>query len=335
MFDVNQTFNINITFDQRAMMKVQLIMSTNFNTLIDDLKSSFKLAKDNALSYFLANLGMLVLVAILFAIVAIPIGLIAFAATLQAGPQFWIQFGQDMTLFAQNNPLLVGGVGILFMIPIIALFLIVVGSIYGMSKEVVETGETKAESAFSWFRHKFLTFAGAGVMLTLIIIVPQLLVWGAASLALGPNITYPANVPLTIFSWIYSYITVGFCAMVFPSITAGNKVQDAFKESFNLAKTRFDRVFGLLTAVIVLFLVMFAPAIIGGIVASFTMNPPPATLPLELIPLVAVIGGWSVIAVILWLVLLLPMTIIAFQKVYAELTGGKIATEQSPDIPLV
>ncbi|MBD3404706.1 MAG: hypothetical protein GF411_01065 [Candidatus Lokiarchaeota archaeon] len=310
-------------------------MSTNFNTLIDDLKSSFKLARSNALSYFLANLGMAVLIVVLFAIVAIPLAAIAFAVTFSQGPQFWVNFGNDMTLFAQNNPLLIGGVGTLFMIPIVTLFLIVVGSIYGISKEVVETGETKAESAFSWFKNKFLTFAGAGIMLTLIIVVPQLIVWGTAALVMGTTITFPANIPLTVFSWVYTFITVGFCAMVFPSITAGNSVQDAFKESFHLAKTRFDRVFGLLSAVIILFVIMFAPAMIGGFIAAVTMTPPPTTLPVELIPLVAVIGGWSIIAVLLWLILLLPMTIIAFQKVYAELTGGKIATEQSPDIPLV
>jgi hypothetical protein len=44
---------------------------------------------------------------------------------------------------------------------------------------------------------------------------------------------------------------------------------------------------------------------------------------------------WTVFVTFLWLLVLLPMTIIAFTKVYAEMTGGQVATQKPLPIPFV
>ncbi len=302
-------------------------MSTSLNTIVDDLKSSFKLAKDNILSYFLANLGMLILVALLLGLVMIPIGLIA-VMTIGTSPAAWEAAGLAMTAFAQSNPWAIGGVAILFIIPFVALFLTVVGSIYGMSKDLVAHGETKAERAFSWFRHKFLTFAGAGVLLTIIIALPPLIVWGSVSILMGYSIPAALSPLLSVSTFVWVFLTVGLCAMVFPAITYGKGVKDAFKESFRLARDRFDHVYGLLSAIVVLAVASYGPVILWGL-----------TVPLSGIVVFDAVSiaimVWTVLVIFLWLLVLLPMTIIAFTKVYAEMTGGQVATQKPPPIPLV
>jgi hypothetical protein len=311
-----------------------MMSTTDFNTILSDLKYSLKLAWNKALSYFLADLGMLFVIAIIFGIVAIPL---AIAAFLVIGPHNFAALGVAVSTWAAANPWLVGGIAMLFVIPIITLFFMVIGSIYGMSKELVETGDTRAELAFSYFRHKFIPFASAGVLLTLIIIVPPIAVWGATSILSGYVISYAAQVALSVFTFVWVFITVGLCAMVLPAVVNGKGVQEAFKESFSLAINRFDRVFGLLCAVILLAVAMFSPIIIGGVtvilapdLALFSFN-----------PFSPFFGGmiavmiWTVVSVFLWLLVLLPMTIISFVKVYAELTGGQIAAPSTPDMPIV
>jgi hypothetical protein len=306
-------------------------MSTDFNTILDDLKYSLKLAWNKALSFFLANLGMLFVIAVIFGIIAIPF---AIAALLIIGPHNFAAMGASMSAWAQANPWLVGGIGMLFVIPVITLFFMVIGSIYGMSKELVETGDTRAELAFSYFRHKFIPFASTGVLLSIIIILPPMAVWGATSILSGYVIGYAARVALSVFTFAWVFITVGLCAMVIPAVVSGKGVQEAFKESFNLAINRFDRVFGLLCAVFLLAAVMFSPMLIGGLIAMIS-------------PTIAWSGGfvfnplfvgamvWTVVSVFLWLLLLLPMTIISFVKVYADLTGGQVAAPSTPDVPIV
>lgn len=305
-------------------------MSTTLGTIVDDMKQSLRIAKSNMLSFFLANLGMAVLIGVLFAILAIPIVILAFTVD----PTFWVNLGANMHTWAMNNPWLVGGFGTLILIPIASLFLVVVGSVFGMSTEAVETGKTYAESAFSYFRHKFLSFAGLGVVLTVIIILPSLLIWGVASLALGGTITgIPATV-VSIVTSVWTYITVGLFVMSFPAVAKGRGVQEAIKESYRLSIERFDRVFGLITAIILLAVATFAPMIIAGVLYGPLM-PMPTPPPVTIDPVLAVIGIWAVTAGLLWLLLLMPMTVIAITKLYTEFTGGKIAEQAEPNIPIV
>ena len=303
------------------------IMSTTFGTILDDMKTSAKLAWKSMLSYFLAGLGMLIVMVILAGIIAIPVLLVVLAfpglfteATMTA-----------LTNWAVANPLLFGGIGILILIPIISLFLVVSGSIYGMSHDLVTKGETKAELAFSYLRHKFLSFAGTGAVLTIIVAVPPVVVWGLTSYAMGYAITAPIAYVLTAFTFVWVYLTAGLTSMVWPAVASGKGVQDAFKESFSLSRQYFDRVYGVLTAIVLLLAATFGPLII----AVLAMIPfvPPVTL--AVFPALVGVAIYTVIMVFLWLLLFLPMVRIAWVKVYQELTGGEVATQSVVDMPIV
>ncbi|NHI82837.1 MAG: hypothetical protein EAX81_00850 [Candidatus Thorarchaeota archaeon] len=302
-------------------------MSTSFNTIIDDMKSSLKLARSSMLSYFLANIGLLILLVVLAVITAIPL---AAAGFLIFGFNFEGFNEAAAAAWTQANPWVVGGVGLLVLIPIISFLFTFIASVYGMSKDLVANGETKAERAFSWFRHKFLTFAGAGVLLTVIIIIPPLVLWGSASILSGYSIDLLLSSILSVVTFVWVFLTVGLCAMVFPAITYGKDVQDAFKESFHLARTQFERVYGLLSGILLLFAASLGPAIAWGLIL-----PAVPTLVHIANPLAVTIMVYTVVMMFLWILWFLPMAIISFVKVYAEMAGGQVAKQQPPPLPLV
>jgi hypothetical protein len=302
-------------------------MSTTFGTILDDMKTSAKLAWKSMLSYFLANLGMLIVMVILAGIIAIPVLVVV-----------WVTFAPftDATMtalanWATANPLLLGGLGVLVLIPVVSLFMVVSGSIYGMSHELVTKGETKAEHAFSYLRHKFLSFAGTGAVLTIIVIVPPVIAWGLTSYAMGYAITAPVTYLLTAITFVWVYLTAGLTSLVFPAVASGKGVQEAFKESFSLSRQYLDRVYGVLTAIVLLLAATFGPIIIAAL-ATVPFVPPVTII---LVPVFAGVLIYTVIMVFLWLLLFLPMVRIAWVKVYQELTGGEIATQSVADMPIV
>lgn len=304
-------------------------MSTNFGKIVDDLKASFKLASNNILSYFLANIGMLILLVFLVAVVAVPVAVMLFVS-IGPNPAHWVAVGDWWTHVGTTNPWGVGGLAALFLIPVISMFLVMIGSIYGLSKQLVATGETKAEYAFTYFRHKFTSFFGAGLLLTVIILLPMYIMWMSASILTGYVISHELSLLLSTISFVWAFLTWGLCANVFPAITYGSGVIDAFKESFDLAKKRFVRVFGLLSGIVGLFALMFSPIILW-ILATPIMVAAGAIFN----PISGIVFAWTTIAVLLWVFVFLPMTVIAFVRVYADMTGKEIAAPVAPSIPIL
>lgn len=293
------------------------------------MKTSLKQAYGSTLSYFLANLGMVIVVVLLAMVIAIPAAIVAFIALAPLNPSAWTA----MSDWAVANPVIIGGLGILILIPLVSMFLVVSGSIYGMSYDLVTTGETKAEAAFSYLKRKFLTFFGTGAVLTIFVVVPPTIVWGLTSLAMGYAITVPVSTLLSIFTFVWVFITAGLTSMVFPAVVSGKGIQEAFKESYSLATRYFDRVFGFLTAIVLLLAATFGPLIIAALaMVSFAT---PITMFSPMIP--AMIGAalWAVVSVFLWLLLFLPMVRIGWTRIYQELTGGTIASQIPAEVPIV
>lgn len=293
------------------------------------MKTSLKQAYGSTLSYFLANLGMIIVMLILVVAIAIPVVIVAFIALAPLTEATWTA----MSAWATANPLAIGSIGVLVLIPVVALFLVVSGAIYGMSYELVTTGETKAETAFSYLKRKFLTFFSTGVILTIFVVVPPTIVWGLTSLAVGYVITSPVSTLLSTFTFAWVFITAGLTSMVWPAVVSGKGVQEAFKESYSLSTRYFDRIFGVLTAIVLLLAATFGPMIIAAL--AMVQFVPPITMMSPLIPAMLGIALWTVISVFLWLLLFLPMVRIAWTRVYQELSGGKIASQIPVEVPIV
>lgn len=293
------------------------------------MKSSLKMAYKSTLSYFLANLGMLIVVALLVLLIAIPVAAVAWIALAP----FSEASMQALADWAMANPLVLGGIGVLVLIPLVSMFLVVSGSIYGMSYDLVTTGDTRAEAAFSYLRRKFLTFLSTGAVLTIIVVLPPVTVWGLTSYALGYTMPAAVSTLLSIFTFVWVFITAGLTAMVFPAVSSGKGVQDAFKESFSLSTRYFDRIFGTLSAIVLLLAITFGPVVVMGLaLAPYTI---PTMIPWAFIPAIAFVALYTVICVFLWLLVFLPMVRIAWVRVYQELTGGTVASLTATNVPIV
>ena len=304
-------------------------MSTTFNTILDDMKTSLKQAYGSSLSYFLANLGMVIVVVILAVLIAAPVAIVAFFALAPLSEATWTA----MSDWAVANPLVIGGLGVLVLIPLVSMFLVISGSIYGMSHQLVTTGETKAETAFSYLKRKFLTFFGTGAILTIIVLLPPAIAWGLTSIAMGYAMTVPASTLLSIFTFVWVFITAGLTSMVFPAVVSGKGVQDAFKESYSLTTRYFDRIFGFLTSIVLLLVATFGPIIIAAFAMVQFVHP--VTVMSPILPAILGVALWTVVSVFLWLLLFLPMVRIGWTRIYQELTGGTIASQIPAEVPIV
>ena len=294
------------------------------------MMTSLRLAGDNFLTYFLAGLGMAALAILMIVAISIPIGIAAAAMALSMGPTFWTGFGPGMRTFATANPYLVVGLMALIALPFVGVLTTVVGAIYGISKEVVEDGETKAENAFSWFKRRFLAFAGAGIIQSLIVVGPIFLLSAILSPALGGTVTGVYSILLGVFAFVWVFITEGLLSMMLPAVVDGKNPIEALRVSAKLGVDRFDRVFGVWTAYIVLFAAMAAPAFIAAYGVGFTPGPHTA------IPMIAVVvGGWTALAGLLLVAIVLPSMILARARVYAILTGKQLAAPKVPEVPIV
>ena len=202
-----------------------------------------------------------------------------------------------------------------------------------MSHDLVTTGDTKAETAFSYLRRKFLTFLSTGAVLTIIVVLPPVIIWGLASYALNYSVSVAISTLLGIFTFVWIFITAGLTSMVFPAVVSGKGVQTAFKESFSLSTRYFDRIYGTLSAIILLLAITFGPIIALGFgLAPYTTA---ATIPWAFLPAIAFVALYTVICVFLWLLVFLPMVRIMWVRVYQELTGGQIASLVAQDVPIV
>ena len=303
---------------------------TDFNTITDDMMTSLKLAGDNFLTFFLAGLGMAALAILMLVAMAIPIAFAAAAIVFSSGPTFWADMGPGMMTFAIANPYIVVGLVALIALPVVGVLTTVVGAIYGISKEVVEDGETKAENAFSWVKRRFLAFAGAGIIQSLIVAGPIFLLSAAISLALGGTVTGVYSVLLGVFAFVWVFITEGLLSMMLPAVVDGKNPIEALRVSVKLGVDRFDRVFGIWTAYIVLFAAMAAPAFLVAYGVGFAPGMHTA------IPLIAVVtGGWTALAGLLLVAIVLPSMILARARVYAILTGKQLAAPKALEVPIV
>lgn len=274
------------------------------------------------LSYFLADLGMLAFIVLVLVVVAIPI----VAVLVAIGPAGLAAFAQSMANISTVNPLALSLGVYLLLIPFLTIAFVVIGSIYGMSKEVVETGKTSAESAFSYLRHHFLSFAGAGVIISLIVLAPQVLVMVTVSYLLGYTLTGWASFGSSLFVFVYSFITLGLTSMVMPAVVNGKGVQEAVKESFRLATQRFDRVFGIHTAIVVFALITFSPYLVLAAISIYY----PLSVSTMVLPAAAAFAGYGLVIGLAWILVFFPMTFIAYVRVYHALTGGEIAKQATP-----
>jgi len=146
--------------------------NANFQTIIEDLKISFKFAGKNVISYLLAIFGVLIVSGILLVLVAalIFIPLFFVIGGFENLEMYFESFSSIDNIGITNIAL----GAILFGLPFLAPIFVAFGAMFGMGREIVESEGTSAEGVFVWYKKKFFSLAGGGMILFLVVLGPLL-----------------------------------------------------------------------------------------------------------------------------------------------------------------
>ncbi|MFW9911887.1 MAG: hypothetical protein ACFFEU_05430 [Candidatus Thorarchaeota archaeon] len=290
---------------------------------------SFKFAVKNILSFLLGMIGVIIVTLVVmligFAIVSIPL---LFAL---GGPEGFVAFFESLGVVmeaifvAQPDPA-AALLGIFAIVLLVTPFFVAIGVVFGMGREIVESAGTSAEGVFVWYRKKFFSLAGGGIVIFAIIGLPLFLVYGSLFLA-GYVVTgLPASV-LAALSAFWILFSSGMMTMVFPAIIDNYSVLDATRQSIRLSLKYFDRVFSTWFAFILIIALMFAPVGIG--IAVFTAP----SLGFDFIGAAV----YAAIAAFVLVLIVLPALVIALSRLYMILSGIEVSavSDGQPDVSLV
>ncbi len=291
--------------------------NASFQILLEDLKISFKFAIKNVISYVLAIIGVFIVAGLLLIVVA---AVIFVPLVLTLGfTNLTVWFESFNLLSPSEGATFALGI-FLFALPFITPFFVASGALFGMSREIVESEGTTAEGVFQWFKRKFFSLAGGGLVMFTIIAGPVfLIVFGAVALfgdqvlnfALISSGTVTTISPiLSGLAVIWFVLSTGSLTMMFPAIIDGHSVIEATKKSFRMSVNYFDRVIGFWIAFILLLVALIAPILIA--VFAF---PPFAMVEMTAIAI------YAIPMVIFFVFVALPALSIGLTRVYMILTA--------------
>ncbi|MFX1483310.1 MAG: hypothetical protein ACFFCP_08985 [Promethearchaeota archaeon] len=275
--------------------------------ILKDFAVGFKLAATNFLSYALAMLGVIFVTIILLVIIVL---LIVIPLLLTIGLPALIQIAIAIeTTFTEATHLTLVTLILILVVPILGPFFIAVGSLFGMSREVVESDGTRAESAFSWYGKKALSLVGGGLIHFLVTLAPLIVAFiGIAYPTWNP----PSNedlriiIPLVVV-WII--LINGMLSLTFPGIIDGLSAVRAAARSVRLTCQFPARVLG---AWFIIVLIAGVPllSLINGL--AFLWDP---IIPSELLEPYA---GLIIIALVFYVI---PAISIVLTRIYMILTA--------------
>jgi hypothetical protein len=281
---------------------------SSFGVLKDDLGISFRFAARNIISFVLGMLGVLVVAFILMIVLAIIIFVpIVFGLISGLGMEGMIQFFMSfVTTWSTPQGALMFGALMLLAMFILGPFFVAFGALFGMAREIVESEGTTAGGVFAWYRKRFFSLAGGGIILFLVVMGPVIL-----SIILFPGFVTGSLVGFNfallmaaLVLWVV--VSAGMLSLLFPGIIDGLSALGAAKRSLGLSRRYFDRVFGTWLSFV-------------GII-SLT----------AILPLIGILIMWF---------LVIPAMAIALSRVYLILTDNVQETEtvssESPDFRLV
>ncbi|MFW9806282.1 MAG: hypothetical protein ACFFFK_06085 [Candidatus Thorarchaeota archaeon] len=290
--------------------------NASFQTLLDDLKISIRFAMKNVISYMLAIFGVFLVTIILIGIVAafvfVPIFIIP------GGFNAFLVWTESFNTWNAVSGLTIATGIFLIALPFVAPLFVATGALFGMSREIVESEGTSAEGVFTWYRKKFFSLAGGGIMLFLFILGPVMLVITAGVALFGEQILNFAFIGsggmtplLSALAVIWFTLSTGLMTMLFPAIIDGYSVIEATKKSISMAIKYFDRVFGTWLSFLLLITALMAPMLLFA-------NP---FLWERLVPAMIAVGIYAVVAIVFLVFVGLPALSIGLTRVYMILSA--------------
>ena len=295
--------------------------NASFSTIIEDLKISFKFATKNVISFLLGIFGVLIVSGLLIVVVAASIFIpLIFIIGIGNLTPFFNSFTGLETIGVAN----IAAGAILFALPFLAPFMVAIGAMFGMGREIVESEGTSAEGVFTWYKKKFFSLAGGGMVLFLVVVGPLILLLLAGTVIYGnqflniilissgpTNFTNPIVISLLL---IWSAVSTGLLSMIFPSIIDGYSVFESTKRSIRMSIKYFDRIFGIWMAFLLILIALILPLILIPFVVSTTS--PVFTIGAGILLIYAIPA--SIILIFLYL----PAMTIGLTRTYMILTAN-------------
>ena len=293
--------------NEQKTVKRKRKTAQGISALSKDIYLGFKFALTHFLSYFLAMLGILLLtiimvIAVLLFVVVPLVLFVGLPAIITWVTSFSIEIGtlEGTVLIA---------IILMFVLPILGPFFVAFGSLYGMSREIIESEATSAESAFSWYRKRALSLAGGGMLHFLISLAPFLI---AIYAIFATPIAVPNDATLRLIlpvGFIWVILSNGMLSLTFPGIIDGLSPLGAAKRSVRLCCRSPGRVLGAWS---------FYVATIGVPIISLIDNPI-----FDWLPVVSngAFEPYTFVIILLILFVLLPAMSITFSRIYLILTA--------------
>ncbi len=304
----------------------------NLSTILEDLKISFKFATKNVISYILAIFGVLIVSILLLIVVAVLVFIPLFFAI--GGFENLINYFNTFSGTITDIEITSIALGsIMIILPLLAPLFVAIGAMFGMGREIVESEGTSAEGVFVWYKKKFFSLAGGGMVLFLVVLGPLILallvgtaIYGGGFLNLALLSTGSVSTvnPIIIsLLLIWFAISTGFLAMLFPSIIDGYSVFESIKKSIRMSIRYFDRVFGVWMSFLLILGALLLPLFATPFIIDIT-GP-------VFSPMAGILVIYALPALLILIFLFLPAVTIGLTRVYMILTAADDDYDQSQE----
>jgi len=280
--------------------------------ILKDFTVGFTLAAKNFLSYALAMIGIIFVTVVLLIVILLFI-VVPLIFTMGIPALISLVIFIEST-FSSSSQLTLVSLIMILILPILGPFFVALGSLFGMSREVVESDGTYAESAFGWYRKKALSLVGGGALHFIVTLAPFIVAFiGIAYPTWNPpsNETLRIVIPVGLL-WVF--LSNGMLSLTFPGIIDGLPAIRAAARSVRLTAQFPGRVLG---AWAIMFLIVGIPIIslIGELAFIF-----PSYIPIGWLEPYA--GG----IVLILLFYVIPAFSIVLTRIYMILTARVDAT---------
>jgi hypothetical protein len=239
--------------------------------ILDDIGLGFYLAAKNWLSYALAVFGIIILTIFMLVIVVfvVAIPLIAFVG-LSGLIDFFVSFS---IAFSATEGIMLVAIVVIIVLPILWPFFAAIGALYGLSREIVESEGTRAESAFTWYRKRALALAGGGTVHFLVTLAPIALAFLSISYPVWNPPTEAELAFLLQIALVWVLLANGMLSLTMPGIIDGLSAIKAAGRSIKLTCFAPLRVFGVWATYMLIIGLPVAPIIWGEIFPTQAIIP--------------------------------------------------------------
>ncbi|MGY5852920.1 MAG: hypothetical protein RTU92_05075 [Candidatus Thorarchaeota archaeon] len=305
-------------------------------SLIEEFKFTFDYWKSNKMAYISEMIRVILVFFLSYALITFTlVSIITLArSNLYPAYDFWVRifpnffgaFGTVFTLFG-GTPLVSMGITdvtvsfVLFpayTVILFFLFYLMLGGLYGMGKEIIETAGTFAQGATSWIRQKFGQFTFGSLFHIILGILPAMGMGLAFSTTFEYQIPSPLNIVALLLMIVVIFFAWGLLSLYMPALTDGQGLIGGLKKSIGLNLDNFVSVFKVWAIYFFLIIIWFIPMSLFANI-EFTMQQRPEVLPFYTFAI-----GWNFIYGIFVLLILVPMMTIHLTRIYSKLTGKDV-----------